>query len=99
MGPFPGRCCTRVSRFALIAVLVVACAATGLGYVLSSAAPATHTASANFTRAQGGEEAKQNVNSLGMKFAPIPPYKFQMGSPAKEEHRGADETQHEVTIT
>ncbi len=42
-------------------------------------------------------------NSLGMKFAFIPPGIFQMGSPLEEEGRepyeGADETQHRVTLT
>ncbi len=39
------------------------------------------------------------TNSLGMKFAYIPPGTFQMGSPASEAGRGKDETQHQVTLT
>ncbi|HVS40578.1 MAG TPA: bifunctional serine/threonine-protein kinase/formylglycine-generating enzyme family protein [Gemmataceae bacterium] len=43
------------------------------------------------------------TNSLGMKFVWIPPGAFLMGSPKKEAERegyqGADETQHEVTLT
>jgi formylglycine-generating enzyme required for sulfatase activity len=43
------------------------------------------------------------TNSLGMKFAWIPPGTFLMGSPKNEEGRepydGADETQHKVTLT
>jgi len=43
------------------------------------------------------------TNSLGMKFAWIPPGTFMMGSPKGEEGRefyeGADETQHKVTLT
>jgi formylglycine-generating enzyme required for sulfatase activity len=43
---------------------------------------------------------KQLTNSLGMKFALIPPGAFLMGSPPEEPGRGADEgPQHEVTIT
>ena len=38
-------------------------------------------------------------NSIGMKFALIPPGVFLMGSPETEADRGADETQHEVEIT
>ena len=43
------------------------------------------------------------TNSLGMKFAWIPPGTFLMGSPKDEKDRegyeGADETQHKVTLT
>ena len=39
------------------------------------------------------------TNSLGMKFAWIPPGTFLMGSPANEPERGDDETQHRVTLT
>ena len=43
------------------------------------------------------------TNSLGMKFAWIPPGTFLMGSPANEPERegydGADESQHGVTLT
>ncbi len=39
------------------------------------------------------------TNSLGMKFAWIPPGTFLMGSPANEPERGPAETQHEVTLT
>ncbi len=43
------------------------------------------------------------TNTLGMKFAWIPPGTFLMGSPANEPERegytGADETQHGVTLT
>jgi formylglycine-generating enzyme required for sulfatase activity/tRNA A-37 threonylcarbamoyl transferase component Bud32 len=43
------------------------------------------------------------TNSLGMKFAWIPPETFLMGSPKNEEGRepyqGADEFQHKVTLT
>ncbi len=39
------------------------------------------------------------TNSLGMKFAWIPPGTFLMGSPPKEAERGNDEKQHKVTLT
>jgi formylglycine-generating enzyme required for sulfatase activity len=39
------------------------------------------------------------TNSLGMKFAWIPPGTFLMGSPANEPERCDDETQHKVTLT
>jgi formylglycine-generating enzyme required for sulfatase activity len=39
------------------------------------------------------------TNSLGMKFAWIPPGTFLMGSPANEPERSDDETQHKVTLT
>jgi formylglycine-generating enzyme required for sulfatase activity/predicted Ser/Thr protein kinase len=39
------------------------------------------------------------TNSLGMKFAWIPPGTFLMSSPANEPERDADETQHGVTLT
>jgi formylglycine-generating enzyme required for sulfatase activity len=39
------------------------------------------------------------TNSLGMKFAWIPPGTFIMGSPPNEEGREAIEAQHEVTLT
>jgi formylglycine-generating enzyme required for sulfatase activity len=38
------------------------------------------------------------TNALGMKLALIPPGKFLMGSPAAEQERQADESQHEVAI-
>ncbi len=39
------------------------------------------------------------TNSLGMKFAWIPPGTFLMGSPPNELERQDDETQHKVTLT
>jgi len=39
------------------------------------------------------------TNRLGMKFVWIPPGTFVMGSPATEEGRGSDETQHQVTLS
>ena len=45
------------------------------------------------------ESPKLVVNSLDMKFALIPKGKFLMGSPATEEQRGDDESQHEVVFT
>jgi uncharacterized protein (TIGR02996 family) len=39
------------------------------------------------------------VNSLGMRFALIPPGTFRMGSPSREKGRDSDETRHEVTLT
>jgi uncharacterized protein (TIGR02996 family) len=39
------------------------------------------------------------TNSIGMKFAWVPPGTFLMGSPENEVHREPDETQHEVTLT
>jgi formylglycine-generating enzyme required for sulfatase activity/tRNA A-37 threonylcarbamoyl transferase component Bud32 len=55
---------------------------------------------------QGTEQAPRTpkpeegiTNSLGMKFAPIPPGTFLMGSPAHEKSRSDDELQHEVTLT
>jgi len=39
------------------------------------------------------------TNSMGMGFSLIPPGSFVMGSPAKEEGRGAEEVQHHVTLT
>jgi len=39
------------------------------------------------------------TNSLGMKFAWIPPGTFLMGSPKNEEKRSDNETQHKVTLT
>jgi formylglycine-generating enzyme required for sulfatase activity len=42
---------------------------------------------------------KEVLNSLGMKFAWIPPGTFLMGSPKSEVGRGFDETQHGMTLT
>jgi formylglycine-generating enzyme len=39
------------------------------------------------------------VNSLGMKFNPISPGAFTMGSAPGEDFRGENETQHKVTLT
>ena len=39
------------------------------------------------------------TNSLGMKFAWIPPGTFLMGSPTGEANRSDDETQHKVTLS
>lgn len=39
------------------------------------------------------------TNSLGMKFAWIPPGTFWMGSPKDEKERQANETQHKVTLS
>ena len=39
------------------------------------------------------------TNSIGMEFVLIPAGSFMMGSPASEEKRDSDETQHKVTIS
>jgi len=39
------------------------------------------------------------TNSIGMKFAWIPPGTFMMGSPKEEKERQLNETQHKVTLT
>ncbi len=39
------------------------------------------------------------TNSIGMKFAWIPPGHFMMGSPTEEKERRDDETPHKVTLT
>jgi formylglycine-generating enzyme required for sulfatase activity len=44
-------------------------------------------------------EEQRLTNSLGMKFAWIPPGTFLMGSLTNEEKRDDDETQHRVTLT
>ena len=44
-------------------------------------------------------EYKPYTNSLGMKFAWIPPGTFLMGSPENEAGRYNDETRHRVTLT
>jgi uncharacterized protein (TIGR02996 family) len=41
----------------------------------------------------------ESVNSIGMRFALIPPGRFRMGSPRNERTRSADEVAHEVAIT
>jgi formylglycine-generating enzyme required for sulfatase activity len=46
------------------------------------------------------QSPKEITNSVGMKLVLIPKGSFIMGSPASEKgRRGADETQHEVTLT
>ena len=42
---------------------------------------------------------KDFTNSIGMKFAWIPPGNFMMGSPKEEKEREDNETQHKVTLT
>src|ERR1039457_4366212 len=42
---------------------------------------------------------KHFTNSIGMKFAWIPPGSFMMGSPKEEKQREDNETQHKVTLT
>ncbi len=49
--------------------------------------------------AQTKAPPKSFTNSVGMKFAWIPPGTFLMGSPATEADREKDETQHKVTLT
>src|SRR5262249_46841566 len=51
------------------------------------------------TSAQEKDTINIMTNSIGMKLAPIPAGKFQMGSPLKEEDRDPEELQHEVTIS
>jgi formylglycine-generating enzyme required for sulfatase activity/tRNA A-37 threonylcarbamoyl transferase component Bud32/DNA-directed RNA polymerase subunit RPC12/RpoP len=50
-------------------------------------------------QAKAVDRAKVITNSIGMKFAWIPPGTFQMGSPPGEAKRHDDETQHKVTLT
>jgi formylglycine-generating enzyme required for sulfatase activity len=42
---------------------------------------------------------KSFTNSIGMKFAWIPPGTFSMGSPKEEKQRNPDEAQHKVKLT
>lgn len=44
-------------------------------------------------------QPKNFTNSIGMKFVWIPAGNYMMGSPKEEKTRGADETQHKVTLT
>ena len=46
-----------------------------------------------------GAKPKPFINSIGMKFVPIPAGSFMMGSPRDEQGRYNDETLHKVTIT
>lgn len=45
------------------------------------------------------KEITYYVNSQGMEFVWVPPGEFMMGSPANEEGRDDDETQHRVKLT
>ncbi|MBM4071788.1 MAG: hypothetical protein FJ271_23110, partial [Planctomycetes bacterium] len=45
------------------------------------------------------EAGKAYTNKIGMKLIPIPPGKFQMGSPETEKSRLSNETQHAVEIS
>ena len=49
--------------------------------------------------AQPKDPPKNFTNTIGMKFAWIPPGSFVMGSPKEEKDRNANETQHKVTLT
>ncbi|MGD0901004.1 MAG: formylglycine-generating enzyme family protein, partial [Thermoguttaceae bacterium] len=44
-------------------------------------------------------DPKPVTNSIGMKFVPIPPGTFMMGTPANEKDREKNESQHKVTIS
>jgi len=70
-------------RFALLAMLLLA--------------PAAATAAQGAAKAQA--TAKPIVNALGMRFVPIPPGSFVMGSPPDEPGRDDDERQHRVTLS
>ena len=56
-------------------------------------------ASYSSTQAQPKTPPITFTNSLGMKFAWIPPGTFLMGSPANEKERNPNEAQHKVTLT
>ena len=49
--------------------------------------------------AQPNDPPKNFTNSLGMKFAWIPPGSFMMGSPKEEKEREENEILHKVTLT
>lgn len=51
------------------------------------------------SQAEDKPAARTFTNSLGMKFAYIPPGTFMMGSPKDEKSRANDENQHKVTLT
>jgi formylglycine-generating enzyme required for sulfatase activity len=50
--------------------------------------------------AQAKKDPPKNfTNSIGMKFAWLPPGTFLMGSPKEEKERRDDETRHKVTLS
>lgn len=56
-------------------------------------------ASESPSHAQQKDPPKNFTNSIGMKFAWIPPGTFTMGSPMEEKERHPGETQHKVTLS
>jgi len=94
---------------AAILALPIAVVGVSLAYLqLQGCAPATNPLPVPGTTAatnpgpklvDQGAPLKEYVNSLGMKFAWIPPGNFLMGSPVGEKGRDDDEVQHRVTLT
>jgi formylglycine-generating enzyme len=76
----------RLFCFALIAIFATL-AGDSAGFVPDRKPPGENPPPKNFT------------NSLGMKFAWIPPGTFMMGSPKEEKERQDNETQHKVTLS
>jgi formylglycine-generating enzyme required for sulfatase activity len=61
--------------------------------------PAAAMANQGETKPPARRPGEVITNSLGMRFASIPPGSFLMGSPPGEEGRASFELQHEVTLT
>ena len=71
----------------------------GLALVATIAALASNSFGGVPDRGLEIDPPKHFTNSLGMKFAWIPPGSFMMGSPKEEAQRGVKEIQHKVTLT
>ena len=54
---------------------------------------------ARFADAKEPKQGDEIKNSLGMRLVYIPPGKFTMGSPEREQGRESQETKHEVELT
>lgn len=74
-------------------------AALGAGRLFLVAISAVLALHLSLNAQEKKDPPKHYTNSIGMKFAWIPPGSFVMGSPKEEKQRNDSETQHKVTLT
>ncbi len=93
------RTITTSSLIAFIAVSCSSCSSEPLGPILVAPFEQADVVAVQKAWSESLGTPAELTNSIGMRFALIPPGEFVMGSPESEDGRDIEEHQHEVRIT